>query len=191
MSLQYIILGLLKNAGSLSGYDLKQIIDRSTSNFWYCDLSQIYRALNAIEKAEWVTSTANESNKRHRITYSLTEQGEIALQNWLEEDIEYDLIRQPELARFFFGKYIPPERLRQQLIAHRTHAESRLSRYLQIKAEIESSRNKAPEDVPYWIMTVQRGILDTKASIEWCDDALEQLEKLAQQAKRTQGESCR
>ena len=49
MSLKYALLGFLTYQ-SRSGYDLKQLMDVSTSNFWHAKQSQIYTTLKKMEK---------------------------------------------------------------------------------------------------------------------------------------------
>ncbi|MBK9210049.1 MAG: PadR family transcriptional regulator [Anaerolineales bacterium] len=81
--LKYALLGLLQYNPS-TGYDLKQFMDTSTSNFWHAKLSQIYITLKALEKEGLVTSDVQEQTSRpDRRVYTLTEQGTQELDNWL------------------------------------------------------------------------------------------------------------
>src|SRR5215207_4810798 len=87
MSLPHILLGFL-NYNPQSGYDLKQVIDQTTQHFWYCDLSQIYRALDTLTEKGWATSSEDESNNRQRKIYTITPDGQTALKEWLAQDFE-------------------------------------------------------------------------------------------------------
>lgn len=178
MSLPHIILGLLTVVGPKSGYDLKQIINHSTRHFWYCDLSQIYRALDTLKENQWVSGTEDEEASRHRITYTCTPAGEAELRRWLVEAFEVTKIRAPELARVFFGKYIPHERLKEQVINYRTHYAGLLENYSRIKSVIESERSAHPDDVDYWLLTLDLGKRCAQAYLDWCNHVLGKLDSM-------------
>src|SRR5512133_2958002 len=83
--LKYALLGSLIYQ-PMSGYDLKQFTDRSTSNFWHAELSQIYVTLKALEKEELITSASVQQAARpDRRVYSITPAGRQALDEWLNE----------------------------------------------------------------------------------------------------------
>ena len=48
MSLRYALLGFL-GLDSMTGYELKQNLDRSTQQFWHAGLNQIYPTLKQLE----------------------------------------------------------------------------------------------------------------------------------------------
>src|SRR5690606_4293694 len=110
-----------------------------------------------LQEQQWVTASPDESNKRNRITYTITHTGEKAFQNWVEEEVEYEPIRQSEIARLFFGKYIPPERIKELLITYRQAAEARLSQFQKIEAMLQAQSEADADDTPYWITCVPRG----------------------------------
>ncbi|MFP4321253.1 MAG: PadR family transcriptional regulator [Anaerolineales bacterium] len=179
MSLRHIILGLLKSEGELSGYDIKQLIEDGINMFWYADLSQIYRALSDLEAAEWVLSTPDPDNNRQRKVYHITPTGDVALQDWLTSDIKLKQFRRSDLARLFFGRLAPPDRLREQVVALRTEYEQRLAAIRGAQQYIlEQDMAKYPQDAPYWLITVDQGIRVLQAQIDWCNATLQTLDQL-------------
>ncbi len=178
MSLPHIILGFLKTGGALSGYDLKGYIDESTRHFWYCDLSQIYRALDTLKENGWATGTEDPDNNRNRITYTLTPEGESELQKWLTTDFEFHRFRHDVLAKIFFGHFTPPERLREQILDYRRTFASLSETYQRIEGRMDEDWADYPDHVAYWLMTLDLGKRSTQATVEWCDAVLEKLNQL-------------
>jgi len=73
--LKFALLGALSYQ-PMSGYDLKQFTDRSISNFWHAELSQIYVTLKALEKDGLITSSSISRAKRpDRRVYTIAENG--------------------------------------------------------------------------------------------------------------------
>ncbi len=179
MSLQHIILGLLQSEGELSGYDIKHAIESGINLFWYADLSQIYRALAAIEDNAWAASTPDPDNNRNRKVYRITPSGEAALHQWLTSDLKLRQSRRPELARIFFGRLVPPDRLREQVSHLKAQYESRLAAIQHVQHIILTQDfEDSPEDAPYWLITVDQGIRALQAQVDWCEATLQTLDKL-------------
>lgn len=178
MSLQHIILGNLKLVGSLSGYDLKQQIDQSTQHFWYCDLSQIYRALDSITAQGWATVQEDEESSRQRKIYTITPDGEAALAQWLAEDFEISPSRNNMLARIFYGKYGTLDRQREQITHLQDQMKPTLGEYHAIKTLIHSMQAQFPVNAAYWLLTVDLGIRFTQAYLDWCEATLNKLDEI-------------
>ncbi|HRF96975.1 MAG TPA: PadR family transcriptional regulator, partial [Aggregatilineales bacterium] len=77
--LKYILLGGLSYM-PLTGYQIKQFMENSTTHFWYAQTSQIYRTLDQLEKEGLVTSQIQEQHdKPDRRLYHITQNGRDAL----------------------------------------------------------------------------------------------------------------
>lgn len=84
----YALLGLI-TAGYRTGYDIKQMIDRSLNHFWKISYGQIYPSLKHLTETGWVTAEASaQENKPDKKEYRITKEGQEALQTWLEEPIK-------------------------------------------------------------------------------------------------------
>src|SRR5437764_5923301 len=106
-----VILGMLA-FGMNTGYDIKQVVDKSTRHFWAASYGQIYPELRRLEDQGLVRSHPEPSGGRARTAYQLTEAGERALRDWLAADEEpvYE-VRNEGLLKLFFSDSLPQRRL--------------------------------------------------------------------------------
>jgi PadR family transcriptional regulator AphA len=86
----YALLGLLQ-VKSLSGYEMKALIDKSIRFFWAASYGQIYPELRRLESAGLVERQSAPQGQRQRNVYLLTPDGEAVLQDWLvADDVGYE-----------------------------------------------------------------------------------------------------
>jgi DNA-binding PadR family transcriptional regulator len=105
-----VILGLLAWE-SRTGYEIKQVTDRSTRFFCGASYGQIYPELRRLEDGGLVESRDEPRGRVPRRVYSLTEAGRRTLDDWLAETDESYEVRDEGLLKLFFGDLVPPERL--------------------------------------------------------------------------------
>src|SRR4051794_26733567 len=67
----YVILGMLR-LGKRTGYDIKQLVDKSTRFFWAASYGQIYPELKRLEEAGLIRGEADPQGGRQRRAYELT-----------------------------------------------------------------------------------------------------------------------
>ena len=105
MSLAHAILGILQ-IQPMTGYDLKtQCFDKSIAHFWPADQAQIYRTLDKMNEQGWVESQIEfQENHPNRKVYSITEQGQRELRQWLTRFQALPVYREPFLIQLFFAK---------------------------------------------------------------------------------------
>ena len=77
-----VILGLLAWQAR-TGYEIKQVTDRSTRFFWGASYGQIYPELRRLEEAGLVVSREEPRGRVPRRVYSLTDAGQRAVDAWL------------------------------------------------------------------------------------------------------------
>src|SRR5579859_5004595 len=77
-----VVLGMIAR-GRRTGYEIKQLVDRSTRHFWAASYGQIYPELRRLEEQGLVQSRPEPSGARARTVYELTEAGRQALDEWL------------------------------------------------------------------------------------------------------------
>src|SRR5579864_7833756 len=87
-----VILGMIAK-GKRSGYEIKQLVDRSTRYFWAASYGQIYPELKRLEDDGLIRGRSDPSGARAKMAYELTPEGEEALRDWLSADasIVYEL----------------------------------------------------------------------------------------------------
>ena len=142
----YIVLGLLELLEPATPYDLKQLAQVSTVNFWTVPHTQIYAECGRLA-AEGLLSERREQTGRRRRIYTLTADGSRALERW-REDASGGLYELRDVAtlKLFFGA--DPRRLAaEQVDAHRR----RLSEYEELLADLAD----APEG---WRLALELGI---------------------------------
>ncbi|MEK3806714.1 PadR family transcriptional regulator [Metabacillus sp. SLBN-84] len=173
----YAILGIL-TTDCRTGYDIKQLIDRSLTHFWKISYGQIYPTLKTIVEEELATVTiTSQPSKPERKEYHLTAKGKETLKNWLEEPIkQIPAERNEMLLKLFFGRHQSKENTVRVLKDYKTNLEARYLTYTSIEESITAHKDHA-EDAVYWLFTLDYGKRMTKAAIEWCMFTLEQLVK--------------
>jgi DNA-binding PadR family transcriptional regulator len=80
----YIVLGLLQQAQPATPYDLKQLAQVSTANFWSVPHTQLYTECARLAREGLLTEQQEQTGRRRRI-YRLTEDGSQALEQWRSE----------------------------------------------------------------------------------------------------------
>ncbi len=94
MKLAFILLGLIQMHPGMSGYEIKTIIQQSTSFFFSAHLSQIYPSLKELAAKGWVVYEVIAQDGRPSLkAYSITEEGSAALEAWLTEPLEPEVTR--------------------------------------------------------------------------------------------------
>ncbi len=180
MSLPYGLLGLLTYQDS-TGYDLTKVFEDSLNNFWHAQSSQIYRELDRLEQKDWVKSRSVAQDKRpNKRVYTITESGRAALDEWLSAGApQFEHSHEPFLVRVFFGADAPEN----TLALMKTCREMCLSALEHYQLELRENIGKYAADIPdgnrkrlYWEMTLDYGITQTRATIEWAQKCIEKLE---------------
>ena len=100
-----VILGMIAR-GVRSGYEIKQLVDKSTRHFWAASYGQIYPELRRLEGEGLITGRPDPSGARAKVVYELTAEGERALQDWLLSDtgLVYEVRDEAMLKLFREGK---------------------------------------------------------------------------------------
>ena len=119
-----VILGMIAK-GVRSGYEIKQLVDKSTRHFWAASYGQIYPELRRLEEDGLIEGRADPSGARVRMVYELTPRGERALQDWLfsEQALVYEL-RDEGMLKLFFSD-LEPESALNTVRAMRTQHEQK------------------------------------------------------------------
>jgi DNA-binding PadR family transcriptional regulator len=175
----YVILGLL-TFKEMSGYDLKQLINKSITHFyWSPAKSQIYGELRRLESHGLVTMREVPQTLRpDKRMYQITPQGHEAMQKWLENSgVEPDSYKSALLLKIFFGHMLSTETTiglmeerRKQIASELVGCEKRANALQEQGQGVE-----ADDDIFYPYLTLQRSMALCQADLVWIDGALEQL----------------
>jgi DNA-binding PadR family transcriptional regulator len=180
---KYVLLGLL-SWRPMSGYDLKKAIEVSVGNFWTESYGQIYPMLRQLIAEGLTTSTVEKQpGKPERYIYTLTDQGREVLQQWLTEPVMPSAVRIELLLKLFFGQQVGVAHSLEHVRECRTLHQNLCLKYDAIEAEMRAQHAAHP-DLPYWLITVSYGRHTSQAIIRWCDETLDELNRLATSVPR-------
>jgi DNA-binding PadR family transcriptional regulator len=176
---KYAILGML-STGPMSGYALKKAIEQSVANFWNESYGQIYPMLKQLAHEGFTTSHAEkQEGKPERYVYTLTDRGREELHRWLTEPIEYMIERNELLLKLFFGQQAPIATNIVHVQEFRNIQTRLLDKYTGIAEYMQLHCSDQPE-LLYQLITVRFGQHRTQALIDWCDETLDTLKKVAE-----------
>ena len=108
--LEYIILGFLQEM-DLSGYDIKQCMTYSTSNFFDASFGSIYPALKRLEERGLISSKGAVEGSKYKKYYHVLEEGKKEFLNWLAQPVDFSGIKQEYLVKQFFYRYLPKDKV--------------------------------------------------------------------------------
>ena len=179
---KYAILGML-SIRPMSGYDIKKEIQESISNFWTESYGQIYPVLKSLVTEKLVTKTVQRgAGKPDRHVYSLTAAGRKELQAWLAEGSTPKVERNELLLKLFFGEEVKVSVNIRHVEQFRKLQLESLEKYKWIEKEIRATNPADDPNMPYWLMTVRYGQHVRRALLDWCDETLAKLNKMAKAA---------
>jgi DNA-binding PadR family transcriptional regulator len=167
-STAYVILGMLRSEPR-TGYEIKQIVDKSTRFFWAASYGQIYPELRKLEEAGLVDGAEEPRGGRRRKVYRLTPAGRRELRSWLEQPPITLELRDEGLLKLFFSDAGTPATASQSVAAKRRIHEEKLARLREIEPVVEQL------DDPYPLMVLRHGIEYSEWMISWCERAEREL----------------
>jgi PadR family transcriptional regulator, regulatory protein AphA len=172
----YAILGILTFHPRQTGYDIRKTIESTVRYFWSESYGQIYPTLKRLV-AEGLIERCGEAGKKGAQEYSITAAGRGALAAWLAIPYREDPQRNEFLLKVFFGVQAAP----QVTINHLVSFQQRTGQLLGMLTEIDklaTERNAQEPGFPYWHLTLEFGLAQLRASLEWSQRALEVLNRL-------------
>jgi PadR family transcriptional regulator, regulatory protein AphA len=158
-----VILGML-SLGKRSGYDIKQLVDKTTRHFWAASYGQIYPELKRLEDNGLIKGHEEPTGGRPRTIYDLTPTGRQALQAWLSSDEEplYE-VRDEGMLKLFFSDSLLERRVG-NIRAMRERQERKLAQLRAIEPAAQQGA-RGPR------LTLELGIGITEWFIKWCEEA--------------------
>ncbi len=106
MSINYAILGILSYK-SMTGYDIKKVIQNSNFMYWSGNNNQVYKSLTELLNKGLVTNVVKhqESLPTKKI-YIITSEGINALKEWMLSPSETNEIKKPFLIQLAWSKHL-------------------------------------------------------------------------------------
>ncbi|MDR1804386.1 MAG: PadR family transcriptional regulator [Treponema sp.] len=191
MSLKYGLLGLL-NYGEMTGYELDKAFKDSLEFFWQGQTSQVYRELNAMENAGWLSSKIEvQTGKPNRKIYAITKQGRDEFMKWLrpgtesqngtaapdESILEALHLRSSFLMKLFFSGELRAEETAAFIMSFRDECRAVLRKMKTTPDNIGIYKKKLkhPEAAAGWQMVALFGRKYYRSCEKWADEMLKTL----------------
>jgi DNA-binding PadR family transcriptional regulator len=171
---QYAVLGLLAN-GPRTGYEIAKEVSTVLSHFWSESDGQIYPVLHKLAE-EGLADPEEESGApgRRRRRYHISEDGRHALADWLAQPAHPLPPRHELLLKLFFGRHARPGDLPNVLAAYRAQAIEAAAKLDGLASMLSDEHGDDP-DVRFWLLSIDFGRSNLRATIAWCDRALDTL----------------
>lgn len=175
---RYAILGMLTLIPNSSGYDIKKLMESSIQYFWKETFSSIYPVLQELEKDALIVRQENPSkNDRQCHLYTLSPQGKQVLKEWLAKPAELEQSRNELLLKLFLGDVVPPSISQQHLEEYQRVLKNKKTIFLEIQKKLQRE-HQDETGLPYWLITLDYGIRQVEAALDWCESTLKQIKGL-------------
>jgi len=177
MSLEYAILGFL-NYHPYTGYDLKKVFDKSIRHFWPADQSQIYRTLTHLTELGFAEmEKVAQEDRPDRKVYHITEAGRADLLKWLSGPPPLDEPRSAPLIQVFFSGLLSDDEVLVKFEGYAVIMRSILAQYDQVPAQIIPYQQEitSPREHFFWLLTLDNGIRQMRANLEWTESIIEKM----------------
>lgn len=179
--LKFTLLGFL-NYQPMTGYELKQRMDRSTTHFWHARLSQIYTTLKALEEEGLVASTLEERAERpDKRIYAITPQGQAELHHWLAEpEVDLSPKKETTILKVFFSGQLDRETILTNLRVQRDLHRRQRAYYQEITPqEIAGAAAEFPgleKNARMWEATRRFGEAYEELYVRWLEETIQMIE---------------
>jgi len=162
----------------MSGYDIRQLIQRSIGHFWSESYGQIYPGLKRLAAAGLAAKkTERKKGSPDRHVYSLTAEGREQLRRWLKLPVAEEVPRNELLLKLFFGGHVSVSVSREHVQAYLESHQKELEVYGAIAKKLRTAAALDPQ-LPFWLMTLNLGRHHTAAMVKWCKETLAGLDEL-------------
>jgi DNA-binding PadR family transcriptional regulator len=175
----YAVLGFLTE-GAKSGYEIKQDIEERAGHFWNESFGQIYPILKKLTADGLIEKVDSEqTGKRSRQRYAITESGLEELKEWVEEPVEFEVIRSELMLKIFFGAHVDMDTSLQHLEDYKSHLLRLRKRIEKSKAGLSAQLNADSPEAACKLVTMNWGIDATNTGLKWIQETKEQLVSLS------------
>ena len=152
--------------GKQTGYDIKQLVDKSTRHFWAASYGQIYPELRRLEEQGLISGQPEPRGGRARTVYKLTPDGQAAFTDWLgdtDEDTPFEVRAEGMLKLFFSDSATQEQRIRNLHAMRESHRRT--------LAQLQTLRSDTPDMPTGPQLTLELGLGLHRFIIEWCEQA--------------------
>ncbi|CAA9367677.1 Transcriptional regulator, PadR family [uncultured Leptolyngbya sp.] len=173
MALKHTILAFLSRQ-SLSGYDVaKEFAEGFGSCFWKASQQQVYAELTKLEQQGKVAYEAiPQPGRLDKKIYSITEQGQQELLDWLTQPCEPSAIREDLGVMGLAGHLVSPQVVIREIERRRQLHLETLQQVKKLDEHFAKHRDSLELKDLYMHLIIRRGIRYQEEWVAWCDEAL-------------------
>jgi PadR family transcriptional regulator, regulatory protein AphA len=175
-----VILGMLA-AKPRSGYEIKQLVDKSARFFWAASYGQIYPELKRLEKAGLISGSDGSHGARQRTVFKLTAKGRRAAEEWIQSAALIFELRDEGLLKLFFANVIEPERAAEIARERAAISRAKAAELREIWEAVDQADGPEgpPSEPDIGSLSVLRyGIESSEWTAQWFERAAEDLERV-------------
>lgn len=175
---RFALMGLL-TIGPMTGYEMRKFIEKTISHFWRESFGNIYPILRRLRSEGLVScKTQRRSGRPGRQVYRLTSKGRTLFRSWLIEPTAREQIKSELLLKLFFGSHMPLDSMEKQLRDYERQQQELLRVYKDARTDLVSA-GEADHGRMFWMMTLRRGELLTRARLRWSRECLKTIKQMA------------
>lgn len=165
--LPYVLLGLINNKTSLSGYQISQEFKNEVGDFWHASHSQIYPELARMKDDDWILEDAGDGKATY---YKVTETGLKVLRDWMKEPLD-DNEELFSLKLYFIQDKTDP--LLKELLEQELQLKKQKIDYLEGRLQtVFGDQNKIQNNFGHYLI-LTRAIEREKNHAQWLDENLQ------------------
>lgn len=178
MSIELAILGFLSEKPR-SGYDLKtRCFEGRLRSFWTADQAQIYRTLERLKDAKFVSATRRrQAGRPDRRVFEITQSGREAYASLLGAPSPLPPLRDPFLVQLYFSAHLTDDELLVLLRGRREEHQERLDELRARSRELAGMSDLTPRDSVLKQTAFDGAVSQQRALVDWLDECIEAVEE--------------
>lgn len=171
--LEYIIMGMLME-GTMSGYDLKKVIDGSVGTFYKASFGSLYPALKRMTDRGLLSVRDMEDSKNKKL-YTLLPEGRELFFRWLAEPLQSS--RTELLGKIFFYDYLDEDTRQQHLEEYLNKIAGEIGRLQAVERIVaaELAELPQPDNYYYRVSVLSYGLAHYIMEQEWIRNIKERM----------------
>jgi len=175
---KYALLGLL-NFRPMTGYEIRQLIEESIGHFWHESYGQIYPVLKKLHFRGLVTrKKCRKAGKPERHEYGISAKGRKLLFEWLSREPKQERVRNELLLKLHFAFMGDVEDHLRNVMQYCKRQKEKIKTFEWIRSDYFKPLQKDP-GFPYWEAELSYGLHITKARLEWAEETISKLKRIA------------
>ena len=185
MSINHAILGILSDQ-SLTGYDLKKIIQESPFMPWSGNNNQIYKALVELLDEDFVTNEiCHQESAPSKKIYTITAAGKAALREWVLSRPEAPEFKKTFLIQLAWADQLNTEEISTLLASYENELRVQIVVLQEKKRRGSFSPDRTPREVLLWDAIHDNLISSNQYELNWVQELRDKLCVNVEEAAKT------